>query len=95
MSAIARGTSFMGEHEKDFGGTKSIGMFAGIALLINNITGHVDPGVPGLPNMFSESGWLVPTIVFMVVWFMSSVSTTMYAEAMRRIPGNANFVSRV
>lgn len=32
----------MGEHEKDFGGTKSIGMFAGIALLINNITGHVE-----------------------------------------------------
>jgi len=82
----------MGDHDQAFGGKKTIGMFAGVVLLINNITG---PGVPGLPNMFSESGWLLPTIIFMVVWFMSSVSTTMYAEAMRRVPGNEHFVSRI
>ena len=44
------------EFDNWFGG-KTIGYFAGIALLINNITG---PGVPQLPNMFAEAGWLVP-----------------------------------
>jgi hypothetical protein len=40
-------THEQGHVEYDFGG-KTIGMFAGVALLINNITG---PGVPGIPNM--------------------------------------------
>ena len=48
----AKRKSFILSHEQghgdyDFGG-KTIGMFAGVALLINNITG---PGVPGIPNM--------------------------------------------
>ena len=90
-----------GEHEdgnsdKDggsrVGGGKTIGMFASVALLINNITG---PGVPSLPNMFAESGWLVPTLVFLAIWFMSSMSTTMYCEAMRRVPGNEHFKGRI
>lgn len=80
------------ENVKDFGGGKTIGMFASVALLINNITG---PGVPQLPNMFAEAGWLVPTLVFLAIWAMSSLSTTMYCEAMRRIPGNENFKGRI
>ena len=40
----------------------------GVALLINNITG---PGVPGLPNMFAEAGWLTPTVIFILIWLMS------------------------
>eukprot|EP00039_Didymoeca_costata_P013080 m.193963 g.193963 ORF g.193963 m.193963 type:complete len:557 (+) comp15670_c0_seq5:103-1773(+) len=86
-----RGPSFIGEHAHDFGG-KTIGMFAGVALLINNITG---PGVPGLPNMFAEAGWLIPTVLFLLIWAMSSLSTTMYCEAMRRIPGNEHFRGRI
>eukprot|EP00045_Choanoeca_perplexa_P005989 m.50187 g.50187 ORF g.50187 m.50187 type:complete len:387 (-) comp13400_c0_seq1:487-1647(-) len=84
---------FMGHlhHDSWFGG-KTIGYFAGVALLINNITG---PGVPSLANMFAESGWLVPSIVFLAVWLMSSISTTMYCEAMRKIPGNEHFRGRV
>ena len=49
----------------------------------------------GLPNMFAESGWLIPTLIFLLVWGMSSVSTGMYAEAMRRVPGNENFKARI
>ena len=97
--ALRRGKSFMQEvsaksdpeFDNWFGG-KTIGYFAGIALLINNITG---PGVPQLPNMFAEAGWLVPTITILVIWFMTSLSTTMYAEAMRKIPGNEHFRSRI
>ena len=69
-----------------------LGMFAGIALLINNITG---PGVPSLPNMFAESGWLTPTVMLLVIWALSSVSASMYCEAMRRIPGNEHFRGRL
>eukprot|EP00730_Choanoeca_flexa_P018280 TRINITY_DN8881_c0_g1_i4.p1 TRINITY_DN8881_c0_g1~~TRINITY_DN8881_c0_g1_i4.p1 ORF type:complete len:575 (+),score=100.50 TRINITY_DN8881_c0_g1_i4:157-1881(+) len=90
---MAQDKEFMGHlhHDSWFGG-KTIGYFAGVALLINNITG---PGVPSLANMFAESGWLVPSIVFIAVWLMSSISTTMYCEAMRKIPGNSHFVGRI
>ena len=89
-----RGRSFMADneqHNSGFGG-KNIGYFAGIALLINNITG---PGVPQLPNQFAESGWLVPTLVIVAIWLMTSLSTVMYCEAMRRIPGNEQFRGRI
>lgn len=81
----------MMDHSVGFGG-KTIGTFAGFALLINNITG---PGVPGLPNMFSEAGWLSPTLLLLLIWSMSSLSATMYCEAMRRIPGNEHFRGRL
>ena len=87
---MQRGKSFMVEKEdatKGCGG-KYISYFAGIALLINNITG---PGVPQLPNMFAEGGWLQPTILIILIWLMTSTSTVMYCEAMRKIPGNEHF----
>ena len=68
-------------------------MFSGVVLLINNITG---PGIPGLPNMFAEAGWLIPTLVLLAVWGMTSLSSCMFAEAMANIPGNDKFqVSRL
>ena len=129
---MQRGKSFMAEKASataDFGG-KNISYFAGVALLINNITG---PGVPQLPNIFAEAGWLVPTIIILVVrapsasaaeaparvpasspaadpvmhppapahprhtqiWVMTSLSTVMYCEAMRKIPGNEHFRGRI
>ena len=33
--------------------------------------------MPSLANMFAESGWLIPTIVLILVWIMSNISTTM------------------
>lgn len=87
---MQRGKSFMvekAEATQGFGG-KNISYFAGIALLINNITG---PGVPQLPNMFAEAGWLQPTILIIAIWLMTSTSTVMYCEAMRKIPGNEHF----
>jgi len=83
--------SFLGALRHEFGG-KDIGFFAGVALLINNITG---PGVPQLPSMFVESGWLLPVIITLAVWVMTSWSATMYCEAMRCIPGNEHFRDRI
>ena len=45
--------------------------------------------------MFAESGWLFPSVCFILVWAMSSLSTTMYCEAMRKIPGNEHFRDRI
>lgn len=73
-------------------GKKTIGFFAGVFLLVNNITG---PGVPLLPNVFIEAGWLSPVCVILAVWLMTSFSSAMYCEAMRRIPGNQHFSDRV
>lgn len=78
--------------EKHIFGGKTIGSFAGIALLINNITG---PGIPQLPNMFVEAGWLFPTLCILGIWIMSTVSSSMYCEAMRKIPGNEHFKDRI
>ena len=38
---------------------QDIGFWAGVMLLINNITG---PGIPQLPNLLAESGWLTPLL---------------------------------
>ena len=91
---LDEGTTFISNltHDKSSFGKKTIGMFAGVALLINNITG---PGVPGLPNLFAESGWLIPTLTILTIWIMTSISTAMYTEAMRSIPGNEYFRNRI
>ena len=74
------------------GGGKDIGLAAGIMLLVNNITG---PGVPQLSNLFVESGWLPPLLCILAVYLMTTLSASMYAEAMRHIPGNERFRGRV
>lgn len=83
---------FLAEDKRNMFGSKTIGFFAGTALLINNITG---PGIPQLPNMFAEAGWLFPTICILFVWATSTISASMYCEAMRKIPGNEHFKDRL
>ena len=74
------------------GGGKDIAIAAGIMLLVNNITG---PGVPQLSNLFVESGWFPPLLCILAVYGMTTISASMYAEAMRHIPGNERFRGRV
>ena len=73
------------------GGAKTIGYWTGIMLLINNITG---PGIPGLPNLFVEAGWLTPVLCTLMVWVMTTISAAMFAEAIACIPGNEGFKGR-
>jgi len=91
FSGRSKAPSFIGDLSHNFGG-KDIGYFAGIALLINNITG---PGIPGLPNLFVEAGWLFPVIVTLGIWLMTTLSASMYCEAMRCIPNNEHFRNRI
>ena len=74
-----------------FGGAKSIGFYTSLILLINNITG---PGIPSLPNMFAEAGWLLPILCLLGVYFMTTLSSCMFCEAMERMPGNRGFRGR-
>jgi len=87
-----RARDFLNNLNSNAFGGKDIAYFSGIVLLINNITG---PGVPGLPNMFAEAGWLIPTLVLFAVYGMTTLSSTMYAEAMANIPGNEVFQDRI
>jgi len=86
-----KAADFLNKLEHSFG-AKEIGLWAGIILMVNNITG---PGVPGLPNMFVEAGWLPPLLVLVVIYAMTTVSASMYAEAMSNIPGNEGFKDRI
>jgi hypothetical protein len=79
------------DHGDDFG-EKGITMIAGVMLLINNITG---PGVPSLPNLFAEAGLLPPALCILACWGITTLSASMYAEAMANIPGNDHFQGRI
>lgn len=92
MAEDGKGSNVFTDEKRNMFGSKTIGFFAGTALLINNITG---PGIPQLPNMFAEAGWLWPTLCIFFVWATSTVSASMYCEAMRKIPGNEHFKDRL
>lgn len=74
-----------------FGGAKGIRYASGVMLLINNITG---PGIPALPNLLAEAGWLSPLLCMLGVWGMTTLAASMLAEVMQHIPGNEGFEGR-
>lgn len=39
-----------------------------------------------LPRVYQEAGFVIPTIVFIVICFASSLSATMLCDTMARIP---------
>ena len=61
-------------------------------LTVNNISGA---GMLTLPRVFQQSGWVIPTLVFVVICVSSSLAATFLTDAMARIPGNSHFDLRV
>jgi amino acid permease len=59
---------------------------------VNNISGA---GMLTLPKVFQDAGWVVPTLVFIVICVSSSLAATFLTDAMVRIPGNSQFDLRV
>ena len=53
----AGGSTFLSDLQNSGFGGKDITFWAGVMLMVNNITG---PGIPQLPNLLVESGWLLP-----------------------------------
>lgn len=70
----------------------SIGYWGGVCLLANNITG---PGMVLIPSVFAQSGWLFPTVLFVVTGSLSALSVLYLAKSLTLVPGNENLQKRM
>jgi amino acid permease len=70
----------------------SIGYWGGVCLLANNITG---PGMVLIPSVFAQSGWLFPTVLFVVTGSLSALSVLYLAKSLTLIPGNEKLQKRM
>ena len=70
----------------------SIGYWGGVCLLANNITG---PGMVLIPSVFAQSGWLFPTVLFVVTGSLSAISVLYLAKSLTLIPGNERLQKRM
>ncbi|KAG2172173.1 hypothetical protein INT44_005544 [Umbelopsis vinacea] len=72
--------------------TPGIGLLGSTALLVSSITG---PGLTTISLMFQQSGWVLPTVVFILMAFLSGCSALFICEAMSNIRGNERFQAKV
>ncbi|CDH54422.1 aaap amino acid permease [Lichtheimia corymbifera JMRC:FSU:9682] len=72
--------------------SKGIGTFGSVSLLVSSMTG---PGLATIPPLFQQSGWLAPTIIFIVVGVLSAFSTFFMCEVLSSIKGNEKFQAKV
>jgi amino acid permease len=70
----------------------SIGYWGGVCLLANNITG---PGMVLIPSVFAQSGWLFPTVLFVLTGALSAISVLYLAKSLTLIPGNERLQKRM
>ncbi len=77
-------TSEPAEHHR----APTIGFWAGVCLLANNITG---PGMVDIPNTFQAAGWLFPTVAFLFTAVYSVLVCILLARALSNVPGNGHF----
>eukprot|EP01065_Artemidia_motanka_P041389 TRINITY_DN535_c10_g1_i1.p1 TRINITY_DN535_c10_g1~~TRINITY_DN535_c10_g1_i1.p1 ORF type:complete len:755 (+),score=254.31 TRINITY_DN535_c10_g1_i1:156-2267(+) len=73
-------------------GDKTIGTAAGFMLLVNNVTG---PGLVTMCAVNTAAGYFTTSVFLFMCWAISSLSTTMMLEAIKRIPGNSRFDQRI
>lgn len=66
----------------------TIGFWAGVCLLANNITG---PGMVSIPSIFQTSGWLFPTVAFTLMGLYAGLCSLILARALSEAPGNGHF----
>lgn len=60
--------------------------------MINNMMGV---GIPLLPNMFQQAGFVTPLVSILLVAVFSGLAATMLAEAMKYVRGNKHYDDRV
>ena len=52
-------------------------------------SGHsTGPGMVLIPSVFAQSGWLFPTVLFVVTGSLSALSVLYLAKSLTLIPGN-------
>lgn len=71
---------------------KDISFLGGLALFICSTTG---PGVVSLPLVAQSAGWIPTLACFILVGFLSFLSSMFICEAMTNVPGNDRFQSNV
>ncbi|KAJ3128223.1 MCM DNA helicase complex subunit [Nowakowskiella sp. JEL0407] len=71
---------------------KNIGFVGGLSLLISSISG---PGMVVIPQIFQESGWLFPTISFIVIATLTALGSLFLVESLTNFPGNEKFQRNV
>ncbi|KAF9363276.1 hypothetical protein BGX34_004527, partial [Mortierella sp. NVP85] len=67
---------------------KDITFWGGLCLLICNNTG---PGTVNLPLVAQSAGWIPALIGFILIGFLSFLSSVFICEAMTEVPGNDHF----
>ncbi|ORX55270.1 hypothetical protein BCR36DRAFT_321189 [Piromyces finnis] len=72
--------------------TKTVGFAGGVTLLINGILG---PGLIPTPQIFSDAGFIIPTLTFIFFAVFSTICAQFIIEAMQSIPGNKHFQGTV
>eukprot|EP01062_Namystynia_karyoxenos_P081977 TRINITY_DN9132_c0_g1_i1.p1 TRINITY_DN9132_c0_g1~~TRINITY_DN9132_c0_g1_i1.p1 ORF type:complete len:732 (+),score=288.55 TRINITY_DN9132_c0_g1_i1:106-2196(+) len=78
--------------DADAFGEKTIGSRASFMLLVNNVTG---PGLVTMCAINVSGGWFTTTLFLLLCWVISSLSTTMLLEAIKKVPGNSRFDQRI
>lgn len=73
-------------------GLHDIGYIGGLCLLTNNILGS---GMVQIPALMQTSGWLVPSLCFVLIAAWTCSSALFLARTIARLPGNAGFEQRV
>ncbi|KAJ3029296.1 hypothetical protein HDV00_009640, partial [Rhizophlyctis rosea] len=67
---------------------KNIAFTGGVSLLVSSVTG---PGIITIPLIFQQAGWVIPTILFIAIAFLSGIGALFLLEAMTYFPGNEKF----
>ncbi|KAI8616252.1 hypothetical protein BC830DRAFT_1118738 [Chytriomyces sp. MP71] len=66
--------------------------YGGFSFLVSSITG---PGIPLIPSLYQTAGWLLPTVLFLVIGGMSALACLFLIESMTYFPGNKYFERNV
>ncbi|EKX51097.1 hypothetical protein GUITHDRAFT_103016 [Guillardia theta CCMP2712] len=73
-------------------GCKTISFRGSVVLTVNNISGA---GMLTLPQVFQQSGWVLPILTFGLICVASSLAATFLTDSIARIPGNSRFDRRI
>ncbi|CAD7955601.1 unnamed protein product [Amoebophrya sp. A120] len=73
-------------------GTKNIGWWGGIAIIVNTTVGA---GLAQIPLVFVQGGWLIPGFLVLAFSLLSGLASVWLCECIRFVPGNEYFNSRV
>jgi hypothetical protein len=73
-------------------GVHDISLLGGVSLIANTILGS---GMVQIPSLFQQSGWLLPTLVFLLAAGGTAAAALLLARAVTKVPGNSDLSQRV